>query len=220
MVLAAHDMGHSHVDIVDDAGQHVEPASVLAPHHGVREQGGIEMLMAADQVVPLDRRLMLELEPPVRPPSLGLEPRPVRLAQRERGAVVDRRQASPELDLAPELELLRRLVGRIDPPRRVQSLQRGLVAAEPVRLAVLFVGIEPEPGKILADRRHERLFAPCLIGIVEPKDELAPRLSRPQPVVKRGADVADVEPAGRRGGEAGDDAHKGSMPSPLILRSR
>ena len=39
MVLAAHDMGHAHVDIVDHARQHVEPAAVLAADHRIAEQG-------------------------------------------------------------------------------------------------------------------------------------------------------------------------------------
>ena len=32
-------------------------------------------------------------------------------------------------------------------------------------------------------------------------------LLREQEIMKRGADIADVEPAGRRRREAGDDAH-------------
>ena len=78
------------------------------------------MLGPADQVVPLDRRVMVEPEAPVRPPPLRLEPGAVRVAQRERGAVVDRRPAAAELHLALELQLLRRLIGRIGaarPPR-------------------------------------------------------------------------------------------------------
>ena len=43
------------------------------------------------------------------------------------------------------------------------------------------------------------------VGVVETQDESAPLLARPQHVVERGADVADMKPAGRRRREAGDD---------------
>ncbi len=131
MILAAHDMGDAHVDIVDHARQHVEPAAVLAPDHRIAEQGRIEMLAAADQIVPFDRRVMIEPEAPVRPPPLRLEPRPLGVAQRQRGAVVDRRPAAAEQDLALELELLRGLIGRIGAAGLAQPRERRLVAAEP-----------------------------------------------------------------------------------------
>ena len=54
------------VDVVDHARQEVEPASVSAADDGVADQRGIELLVAADEVVPLDGRIMIELEPPVR----------------------------------------------------------------------------------------------------------------------------------------------------------
>ena len=49
------------------------------------------------QVVPFDRRVVIELEAPVRRDALGLERRALGLAQRQRRAVVDRRQPAPEL---------------------------------------------------------------------------------------------------------------------------
>ena len=121
------------------------------------------MLGAADQIVPYDRRRMVELEPPVRPPPLRLEPGAVLVGQGERGAVVDRRLAPAEQHLALELELLRGLVGGIGAPGRREPRQRRLVAAEPRRLAMLLVGGEAEPGEIVADRLGDRL-ARCARG--------------------------------------------------------
>ena len=70
---------------------------------------------------------------------------------------------------------------------------------------MLLVGSEAEPGEIGADRLGMLLAAALAVGIVEPQDEAAAMLPRPQPVVQRRADIADMEPAGRRRGEAGDD---------------
>ena len=56
MVLTADDVGDAKVDVVDHARQQIEPAAVLAAHDGVGQQAGIEPLLAADEVVPFDRR--------------------------------------------------------------------------------------------------------------------------------------------------------------------
>src|SRR3546814_1393276 len=45
------------------------------------------------------------------------------------------------------------------------------------------------------------------VGVVQPQQEPAAALARPQPVVERGTDIADMQVAGGRGGEAGDDGH-------------
>src|SRR3546814_17207136 len=43
--------------------------------------------------------------------------------------------------------------------------------------------------------------------VVEAKNEAAAPLARPQPIVQRRPDIADMEAAGRRGGDAGGDGH-------------
>src|SRR5687768_7593822 len=73
---------------------------------------------------------------------------------------------------------------------------------------MLFVPGEAEPGEILANPLRIRLARTLLVGIVEPQDESPALLPRPQPIVDGGADIADMEPSRRRGGEAGDDAHR------------
>src|SRR3546814_9198391 len=91
-----------HLGIVDCRGEHVEPRSVGAPHHGIAHRRWIEMLRAADQVVPFDRGIVIEPETPVRLDALGLEARAIGIAQPQRRAIVDRRQPAPKLDLALE----------------------------------------------------------------------------------------------------------------------
>jgi len=49
------------------------------------------------------------------------------------------------------------------------------------------------------------LAAPRLIGIVDPQQKPPAMLLRQQPVQQRRADIADMQDARGRGGEAGDD---------------
>jgi hypothetical protein len=54
MILAAYDVRDAEVDVVDDARQQVQPASVLAADHRVGQQLRIEPLRPADEVDPFD----------------------------------------------------------------------------------------------------------------------------------------------------------------------
>src|SRR5687768_15235223 len=76
---------------------------------------------------------------------------------------------------------------------------------------MLLVPGEAEPREVLPDALGIRLARPFLVGVVEPEDEAPLMLPRPQPIVDGSADVADVEPPGRRRGETGDDAHRGAV---------
>src|SRR5690606_34911048 len=82
-----------------------------------------------------------------------------------------------------------------------------LVQREPRRLPLLAIRLEPQPRQIVADRLDEPFLAARRVGIVDPQQEAPTVLLRQQPVVQRGADVADVQPPGGRGGEADDDGH-------------
>jgi hypothetical protein len=57
--------------------------------------------------------------------------------------------------------------------------------------------MKPQPGKISADRRDMLLTAARRIGIIDPQQEFPASLLGEQPVVQRGADIADMERAGR-----------------------
>src|SRR5690349_10444070 len=108
------------------------------------------MLLPTVQIVPFGRGIMIEPESPLRSPSLPLQPGPFPLAQLRRAAIVDRRLAPAELDLALEVEFLRGLIDGIDAAGGAQLLERRVVTVEARALAVLLVMIEPEPREIAA----------------------------------------------------------------------
>ncbi len=148
---------------------------------------------------------MVEPEAPVRRDAGCGELRMVGVGQRQRAAFIDRRQAAPEQHLATQIEFFRCLVAAIDAADLFERLEMRLVQVEALGLARLAVGRQAEPGKIVADRGDECLVRARLVGIVEPQDEAPAMFARIKPVVQRGADIADMEIAGRRRREAGDD---------------
>ena len=84
--------------------------------------------------------------------AVGFEPGALGVAQTQRGAVIDRRAAERLLALAPAVELLRRLIGRVEQAQRLQFSARGVVKGHPLRLAADKIGLDAEPGEILLDR--------------------------------------------------------------------
>src|SRR3546814_3164452 len=111
-----------------------------------------------------------------------------------------RSQPARQQYLAADIEFLGRLVTGIDARARLQPLEPGFIERKPLRLPHLAVDIEPEPCEVGADARDIVLFRAFAVGIVDPQQETPAMLPRPQPVVERGADIADVQMAGRRGG--------------------
>ena len=105
------------------------------------------------------------------------------------------------------IEFLRGLVAGIDAPRGFQPRERLLVHRQPRRLPLLAVRLQAEPREVLADRVDEPLLAARRVGIVDPQQEAPAGLAREQPVVQRGAQVADMQSPGGRRGKAGGDGH-------------
>ncbi len=103
MILAAQHLGHPHLDIVDRARQHIQPGTIGSPNDRVGQLRGIEFLLPADSVVPFNRDRMIEAKAPMRRDTLGLFRGPLLVGKLERRAIVDRRQATPQLDLALEI---------------------------------------------------------------------------------------------------------------------
>ena len=64
VIFAAHHMSDAEVDVVDDARQRIEIAAVGADQHRVRQRGCVDMLLAADEIVP-HHVARLELEAPM-----------------------------------------------------------------------------------------------------------------------------------------------------------
>src|SRR6185295_7726498 len=69
----------------------------------------------------------------------------------------------------------------------------------------LAVPIEAEPGETVEDRGDRRLGRARAVGVLDAQQELGPAPARVKPVEQRGARPADMQEAGGRGGEAGDD---------------
>ncbi len=135
----------------------------------------------------------------------------------KRGAVVDRGLAARELALALQLELLRRLVGGIEPAARLQLLDGRGISGEAVRLADLCRPVEAEPGEILADAAREFFRRPLGVGVVETEHEAPARLPREQTVEQRRADIAGMKPSRRARREADGDAHVESFSRNLLV---
>src|SRR5882757_1762797 len=67
------------------------------------------------------------------------------------------------------------------------------------------VPIELEPLQTVENGGNSRFGRSLAIGVLDPQQHLAAALFGIEPVEQRGAGAADVEKAGGRGGEAGDD---------------
>ena len=82
-------------------------------------------------------------------------------------------------------------------PTAAQLLEFAFVEGEALRLAHRGVRLEAEPVQIGRDRLDIFLAAPLQVGVVDPQQEPPTLFQREQRIVERGADVADVESAGR-----------------------
>src|SRR6476469_3279529 len=71
----------------------------------------------------------------------------------------------------------------------------------------LAIPIEAEPRQAVEDRLDRRLGRAGAVGVLDAQQVLAAMVLGEQPVEERGAGAADMEVAGRRGGEAGNDGH-------------
>ena len=116
-------------------------------------------------------------------------------------------QAAPEQDFAANVELFGGFEAGVNPSGGGKPVEFALVKREAVGLTDHPVGSEPKPGEVGVDRLFVRGGRTFGVGVVDPKQEVPAVASREQQVVERGADIADMEPARRRGGEAGGDRH-------------
>jgi hypothetical protein len=200
MVLAPDDVGHAEVDIVDHARQQVKPAAVFPPHNRIRQQFGIEPLFAADQVVPSDRSVVFQPEPPMR--SATFRDRSI-----GRLAFVDRRQPAAEQDLPAKVQFFRRLVAGVDTIGGLQPLELPFVEIEAVGLPERSVKGQAKPFEIVPDRLVEIESRALAVGVVDAQEEAPAMLLGEEEIMQRRPDIADMEPAGRRWRKAGNDCH-------------
>src|SRR5690606_8128353 len=123
------------------------------------------------------------------------------------GAIIDGWQAARALAAALALQFVGSFVARIEAASGSQLIGNGIITRCALRLANLLVPAKPQPFHVAADG-HDVLFPAALdVRIVEAQDKPPASLSGEQPVEDRGADVADVQQAGRARRKADGDAH-------------
>ena len=85
VILAANDMRHAEINVVNHRGQRVEIGSVLAAEDRIGERGAIDMAVAAHHVVPAHNR-RFEAKTPVRFAARRFETRSAPAADRRKAA--------------------------------------------------------------------------------------------------------------------------------------
>ena len=192
VVVAADDVGDGGVEVVDGDREVVERRAVGTGDDGVVHVDVLEGRLAADEVAD------------------------------DRGAVVWHAQAhgAGVLGLAAEAavgavavlvaaNVLRGRVGAVRVPAVQQLLDDLAVAIDALGLedrALVVVELEPaQRVEDLLDVLGRRALA---VGVLDAQDERAAGVARGEPVVERRPRAADVQRAGRRGGEA--DPHEPS----------
>ena len=202
MVVAADDMGDAHVVVVDHDRQHVGRRAVAAQQHEV-----VEILVLPDHAalhLVLDhglaglRRAQADgrLDAGRRAGGIAVAPHPVI----EAGAALGARF------LAHRRQLLRRgvaMIGLAGGQQLLGDLAMPCGAAELVDDVA--VPIELEPFQAVEDGCDRGFGGALAIGVLDPQQHLAAAAACIEPVEQCGAGAADMEEAGRRGGEARDD---------------
>ena len=89
VILAADDVGDAHIRVVGHAREGVERRAVLADQHGIGDGRRVDLLRAANEVVP-GRAPVFEQEAPMRFAARRLQFLLLLLRELQRGAVVDR----------------------------------------------------------------------------------------------------------------------------------
>ena len=196
VLVAAHDVGDAHLDVVDDVGQQEHRRAVAAQQHEVLDAGAVERDLAADDVVDdRDARRHAEAQDPAGPgpePAVARVPVVARLARR----------------LGPLLDLLGRevaVVGVTAPrtaaaPACTWATALALWKYGPSNMRV--VGADAEPGEGVDDPLRPLRPVAGLVGVLDAQHEAPAEPLGERPVEQRRPRPADVEEARRRRGDA------------------
>ena len=218
VILAADDMGHFEVQVIDDGGQGVEIAAVLAQQDRIRQRGRVDMAVATHEIRPA-HDTGIELEPPMRPLSFRFESGSVGGGQAEGGTIIDRRQAPALLTFALSFELVGSFVARIEAPERLQPFRRRVIKEKALRLPHGERRRDAEPGEIDFDRLNLFLLRTFEISVIEPQNESSMMAPSEEEIQKRRSRIADVDAAGGRRGEA-DRGSRHGMPGRIRLLNK
>ena len=209
VVVAADDVGDAHVHVVDDDAEVVGRHAVAAGDDEVVQLVAGEDDPALDEVVEHHLAVLRVPEPHHGLHACGR--RRQHLARLGAPAAVVARLFLARLLLGAhriKLFLARVTVG--GRAGREHLLDHLGVAVETLGLIDLReVAREPEPLHALEDRIHRRLGAALAIGVLDAQQVLAAEALGIQIRKQRRACAADVQEAGGRRGEAGDDGHDG-----------
>ena len=208
MLSATDDVRDAHVVVVDDDCQHIGRRTVGAQQDHVVELGVVDFHLALDGVMHDRLAGLRRLQPDHR---LHARWRVLRIAVAPTPVVADG-LAGGFLGRAHLLEFLRRgvaIVGVADSEHPVRHLgvPRGAGKLEDD----IAIPLHTEPGQAVDDGFDGRLGRTGAVGILDAQQELAAGVASIEPVKERGARTADMQEAGRRGGEAGDDGHRAAV---------
>src|SRR5690242_11648140 len=202
MIVAANDVGYSHVVVVNDHSQHVSRITVAAQQYKI-----VEVF-----ILPHHPTLNLILDDGLAGLG-GAEPdcwfhagwgrRWVPVAPHP---VVKARAAFGARLFAHYCEFLSRCVAAIGLAAGEQGL-RNLAMARGTTILVddLAVPIELKPFEAVEDCRDRRLRRPLPVGVLDAQEHLATAAAREEPVEQRCARPSDMEEASRRGSKACDN---------------
>ena len=208
-VGAADDMRHPHIGVVERAREMIARGRVLAREDDIAVRRRIGGPKPLPRLFPLQIAAFGKRTRGVEAPAMRFIREaacPLDFGQAPAGAGVDRagwpmrcRQAGGDIGAGAE--------AGIDEPARAQIVERGGIGAEPRRLAHrIAVPVDPEPGEV-GERGADIILArSAAVDIVDADQELPARAARRVMREHRAIGVAEVELAGRAGGEAGQHA--------------
>ena len=159
-IIAAHDLGDLHGDVVDDRGELVGGYAVRPPHDEIADRSGLRSVSSVHAVHEVRHVRLFHAEPPRMrasrsDPQLDL----VRL-EIATGAGIHRLVSRCLGRARRRLDVLAAAKARVDEPRRAQRCKRRVVVGAPLRLRVgfvrswslrTFIPIQAEPAQVEDD---------------------------------------------------------------------
>ena len=190
MLLGSHDIGDTHLDVVDNVGQQEHRRAVAAQQHEVFDRRVVEGDLAADAIVH-DRRTFRDTE-------AEHTARARAESAIARVAVV----AGQSEFLGAGLDLVGgqiAVVGEalVEQPVRRRDMRRGVGALEVRAFEMWIVGRDADPRQRVDDPLRPLRSVAGLVGVFDAQDEGATDLAGECPVVQRRARSTDVERTGR-----------------------
>src|SRR5690554_4445584 len=142
VVRAANDIGDLEVDVIHDAGQRIEEATILPDKHRVGERSAIHRNMALNNVLEF-HLFMVESETPMWATTFCLKGGALLIRQLQGGPVVNRWQPSRKLALTAAVQFGSTFIGRVKTTGSLQLLRRSFIGIKAFRLPRENIVFEP-----------------------------------------------------------------------------